>query len=621
MPNPGPPPGGFMMGRPGQKPLGMDEMLKSKPNHSTFSNIWFFLKVMFKISPLLVIGECVWGALMRLPTKIISVLGVKYVIDVMTNGEDKHKVVSAVIVIAIVLVVSEIINWLYREIFFHVEREKLEKGISEMLYRKARKLDFESYDNPDFYNNFILVIEASSGGITGVLGMVQRYVGELVSLTAIAGILLAIDPICLLIILAVVAVFTPIARKVGHLQAERQIENNARHRKADYFSRIFYLQDYSKEIRMNDIKSLLIKRYNEAADAVIDNQRFYFKKISVLYFTQEFGVQILGFMFLLPLYLGYCVLESGSLSPGDFVASFNGAWQIAASFSFLTVGVVRIFSERAKLIEKYRDFLARGNNIHDGEETADEKVPQEIKIEHLYFTYPNCEEATLKDISLTIKPYEKIALVGYNGAGKTTLTNLLLRLYDVSDGSIKIGDKDIRDVTIQSHRSRFAAAFQDFQIFAATLGENVSLDTEYDDKAVTKALSHSGFSKEVPNGNETLLLREFDDEGIMMSGGESQKVAIARTFYKECPYIILDEPSANLDPIAEYNLNQSMIEASDNKTVIFISHRLSTTVNADRIYVMENGSIIESGSHAELMEKDGTYAYMFRLQAEKYKQK
>ena len=136
--------------------------------------------------------------------------------------------------------------------------------------------------------------------------------------------------------------------------------------------------------------------------------------------------------------------------------------------------------------------------------------------------------------------------------------------------TIKIGDKDIRDVTIQSHRSRFAAAFQDFQIFAATLGENVSLDTEYDDKAVTKALSHSGFSKEVPNGNETLLLREFDDEGIMMSGGESQKVAIARTFYKECPYIILDEPSANLDPIAEYNLNQFLESARHGRDTLSV---------------------------------------------------
>ena len=139
-----------------------------------------------------------------------------------------------------------------------------------------------------------------------------------------------------------------------------------------------------------------------------------------------------------------------------------------------------------------------------------------------------------------------------------------------------------------------------------------------DKKRVLESLSHSGFSKPLKNGVDTELLREFDDEGIMLSGGESQKVAIARAFYKKCPYVILDEPSANLDPVAEYNLNRAMMEAAEDKTVIFISHRLSTTVNADRIYVMEHGKIAEQGTHDELMAKNGVYAYMFNLQAEKY---
>ena len=271
------------------------------------------------------------------------------------------------------------------------------------------------------------------------------------------------------------------------------------------------------------------------------------------------------------------------------------------------------------MIEKYREFLKSDFKIRDGAKTAKCGEPEEIRIENLSFTYPGNDRPTLKNINLTIKPYEKIALVGYNGAGKTTLTNLLLRLYDATDGSISIAGEDIRDVTVSSHRDRFSAVFQDFQLFACSAGENVALDKTFDEERVKTALKQSGFNKELKKGIYTELLREFDDEGRMLSGGESQKVAIARTFYKNCPYIILDEPSANLDPIAEYNLNQAMIEAANQKTVIFISHRLSTTVNADRIYVMENGEIIESGSHKELMEKNGTYAYMFNLQAEKYK--
>lgn len=587
--------------------------------HSIFSNIVYFLGVLFKISPLLVLGECLWGAFRALPTKIISVLGVKYVIDVIANGEDKKKIVYAVIAIAIVLIVTEVTNWIYHEFFFAIEKEKIERGLSEILYKKARDLDLENYDNPDFYNNFILVIESSAGGITGVLGMVQRYVSEVISLITICSIIFTIDPICLLIVAGIVIVFTPISKMIGELQAKRAIENNKYHRKADYFARIFYLPDYCKEIRMNDVFPLLLKRYNAAADDVINNQRKYVGKIDFIYFWQESGVQAVGFMFLLPLYLGYCVLKTKTLGPGDFVATFNGAFQIATSFSFLTVGVVRMFSERARLIEKYREFLSRDKNILDGENTADLGEPKPIEIKDLSFTYPGNDEPTLKDINLTIKPYEKVALVGYNGAGKTTLTNLLLRLYDATEGSISVDGEDIRNVTVDSHRDRFSAVFQDFQIFAASLGENVSLDVNVDEDRVFNALNHSGFNKELDNGVDTLLLREFDDDGIMMSGGESQKVAIARAFYKNCPYIILDEPSANLDPVAEYNLNQAMMEAAKNKTVVFISHRLSTTVNADRIIVMEKGRIIEQGSHDELMAQNGAYAYMFNLQAEKYR--
>ncbi|MEZ3421383.1 MAG: ABC transporter ATP-binding protein/permease [Eubacterium sp.] len=209
--------------------------------------------------------------------------------------------------------------------------------------------------------------------------------------------------------------------------------------------------------------------------------------------------------------------------------------------------------------------------------------------------------------------------LGRNGAGKTTLTNLLLRLYDVTEGEILIGGRNIKDETVVSHRSRFAAVFQDFQIFAATLGENVALDLNPDENEVKKALRHSGFAKNLPQGTDTELLREFDDEGVMLSGGEAQKIAVSRAFYKNCPYVIMDEPSANLDPVAEYNLNKAMTEAAENKTVVFISHRLSTTRNADKIFVMENGEIVESGSHEELMAQNGKYAYMFNLQAEKYR--
>lgn len=591
---------------------------KNAAAHSTQSNIFYFIRLLFKISPLLVLGEAMWGVFQTLPTRLVSVIGVKYVVDAVTSGAEPKKIAAAVAGIAAVLLLSELFCNLFREFYWNIAREKANAGLSTIFYEKARSLDLESYDDPYFYNNFIIAIESSTGNLNNILTMIREYMGELISLITICAVILATDPICLLIIAGIIAVFTPISRKIGALQSERRIENNRLHRKADYFARIFYLQDYAKEVRMNGIRPLLIKRYAEAADEVIENQRKYVGKIDFIYFFQETGVQALGFMFLLPLYLGYCVIEAGTLSAGDFIATFNGAYAIATSFSFLTVFIARSFSEQAKMIEKFREFLGRTNNIKGGKHEAACAKPETIELKNVSFTYPGNSSPTLKNISLTLRPYEKIALVGYNGAGKTTLTNLLLRLYDVSSGEILIGGRNIREETLESHRARFAAVFQDFQIFAASLGENVSLSREVDEKEAENALRHSGFNKKLPGGLDAQLLREFDDDGFMLSGGEAQKVAVSRAFYKKCPYVIMDEPSANLDPIAEHDLNNAMMEAAKDKTVIFISHRLSTTRNADRIYVIENGAIAESGTHEELMELGGKYAYMFNLQAEKY---
>ena len=592
---------------------------KRETEHSIFANIMYFVGLMFKLSPGLVIGDIFSGILRNLPSRLISVVGIKYIVDAVSGEHDISNVYRAVTVIAVIIVVTNIANILYREFYWNMARERLYYRLNSTLYEKAHSLDLQNYDDPDFYNNFILTIESSSENIQGLLGMVQNYIANVISLAAIASVIFVIDPVCLLIIFASIFIFMPLSTKIGQLQMGRRVDNTKFHRRSDYFQRIFYLQDYAKEVRMNNIRPLLMERYNDAADDVIANQKKYWKKIASCYAVQQVGVQALGFMFVLPFYLGYCVCVKKTLSPGDFVATFNGAYSIAMSLNFLTVWASAVFSERAKMIEKYRGFLKSDFKIKDGKNTAEITEPKTISIKNMSFTYPGNDTPTLNNINLEIKPYEKIALVGYNGAGKTTLTNLLLRLYDVTDGSILIDGENIKDVTVSSHRDRFAAVFQDFQTFACSVGENVALDINPNSEEVLKALSHSGFSKKLKNGTDTELLREFDDEGVMLSGGESQKIAIARAFYKNCPYVILDEPSANLDPIAEYKLNQAMLTAAEHKTVIFISHRLSTTVVADKIYVMENGSIIESGSHSELMAQNGTYAKMFTLQSEKYK--
>lgn len=591
---------------------------KDTKAHGTISNILFMLKIMFRISPWLVIGEIAQQLLRALPGRLISVIGLKYIIDEVTNGGEIKNVIIGITVILLVLVFSEILNSLFFELFAHREREKMDLGIQSMLYKKAAKLDMEKYDDPGYYSDFILAVEMSSDNIKYMLTNVKHYIEEIVSFITISAILVTIDPICLLIVLLSVVFFIPVGKYTGSLMMKRRKAVTEKHRKGDYFARLFYLRDYAGEIRTGGLYPLLDKRFEESADDIVKTQNKYVKKIDAIFFVQESVIQVIGFMVLLTLYIGYQTLVTGNMSAGDFVATFNGAVQIGSGILFLTVYGVRNFTERAGMIEKYRIFMAEESKVPDGSDVAECGAPETIEVNNLSFRYQGKDENALSDISFEIRPCEKIALVGYNGAGKTTLTNLLLRLYDVSEGSIKIGGKDIRDVTVDSHRERFSAVFQDFQIFGATVGENVALEKDYDPERVMDALRKAGFSKELPNGVDTILLREFDDDGLMLSGGEQQKIAIARAFYKNCPYIILDEPSANLDPVSEYELNKAISETCTDRTVVFISHRLSTTRHADRILMLENGRVVESGSHGELMEKDGKYAYMFRLQAEKY---
>jgi ATP-binding cassette subfamily B protein len=594
-------------------------MKKRNEAVSMIRNVFYFTRLMFSISPFYVVTNILWGMLRQIPVRLISVLGMKYIIDIVESGENLSRIWIAVGIIAAVIAVSQLIGWLYQEFYSNIAEEKLGAGLSKKLYEHARRIDLQEYDNPEFYNDFILNIESASDNIQGLLNMVRNYITNVVLFITLGSVIISIDPVCLVIIVVLVLLFMPLSKKIGNLQTELQVENAKLHRRSVYFQRVFYLQDYSKEVRMNNISPLLMDRYNEAVDAEIACQKKFWKKIQIMTWFQDMGIDIIGFMFVLPAFLGYCVLVRHSISAGGFAASLSGATQISQSFGYLTIYAITQFTERSKMIEKFREFFAREPAIKDGGETAPCGNPETIEIKNLSFTYPGSDHPVLKNINLTIHPYEKIALVGYNGAGKTTLTNLLLRLYDPTEGEICIDGKNIKDVTVESHRQRFAAVFQDFQTYACTAGENVALDVDPDRERVESALKNSGFSKPLKKGIETEILREFDEEGVMLSGGESQKMAVARAFYKDCPYAILDEPSANLDPIAEYELNKTMLEAARNKTVIFISHRLSTTVGADKIYVLADGEIIESGSHAELMEQNGTYAYMFNLQAEKYR--
>lgn len=273
-------------------------------------------------------------------------------------------------------------------------------------------------------------------------------------------------------------------------------------------------------------------------------------------------------------------------------------------------------------ISNLRGFMAYQEKIpEDQDGVMPEGKFETLEFDHVSFSYK--EEETIKDLSFTIKEGEIAALVGHNGAGKTTIIKLLLRLYDPVSGVIRLNGRDIREYNLHAYRELFAVTFQDFSIFGLTVMENVLMGRhgENDEQVAADALKKAGMYEKVmslPNGMHTVMTKEFDADGAVFSGGESQKIAVARTFAKDSYIKIFDEPSSALDPIAEYELFQNIMKEGSDHTMFFISHRLSSVKKCDKVFMLEGGRLIEEGSHTELMARNGSYAKMYRRQAMNY---
>lgn len=584
----------------------------------TISNNLFMLRFIAKNAPGLLFGYISFDVITNVPWTLSNVVLLKYIIDVVGSGVALYRAGVACAIFAAVVIVGTIGSTIFYEIFLPKQKERLHFKLYSMIYEKAAKMDYESYDNPAYYNDLVLAMTSMSERCDSVLSDAQEIIRLLTSIISISAVIAAIDPICLIFIFLCVGIMIPIGRLIAKVNVKRTEAMTPLDRKNLYFSRVFYLQDYAKELRLNPAGRMIEKRYNDNVKDRLFTIAPFLRKQWQLYFCQEALPMTLLVYLGIALYMGYKAIVTKEITLGDFAATFNGANEVSRCVFALTSWFAITLRENSLYVGKFKKFMNAKEKIIGGENKTVFEKPVSIKLNNVSFTYPGNDKPTLKNINLEIKPYQKIALVGYNGAGKTTLTNLLLRLYDVTEGEITVDGVNIKDWNIPSYHSNFAAVFQDFSLFGATVGENVAMNATPDKKRVLDALRESSFSKELKNGTDTILLREFDDSGLSLSGGEAQKVAVARAFYKKCAFAILDEPSANLDPVSEYALNEAMSRAAADKTVIFISHRLSTTVMADVIYMLENGEIVESGSHDELMALGGKYAYMFNLQAEKY---
>lgn len=586
-----------------------------------YQNIFYMLGIVIRYTPGYFVNQCLFQIYCAVQVFFEFTYTLKTVLEFITEGaEYKDAVEYLLLMLAMVLIKLVWAAWI-ENVTTPRAQEILHKKLRMELYQKAVELDLEQYDNPQYYNEFVWSINEAAARMDLILQDFGRLLRHVADILATGAFFVTLDTFGIVFIVVSLGVTLAANSYIGRLQFARDAELKPIERKRSYFNRIFYLNDYAKEIRLNPVAEQLKQEFSETNRKVYPVVERYGKKNVVAGLVGDF---FSNDILMNTMYLGYLVYQTvvrKVFSYGSTMALFNASASLKNSLRNVALMLPK-FEQHGLYVEKIRTFQAFESSMESGEARLDEKEFEELSVENVSFAYGK-DADTLRDISLSVRAGEKIAIVGYNGAGKSTLIKLLLRLYDVGQGRVLLNGRDIREYDKENYRSLFATVFQDYKIFAAAIADNVKMDVacETDRKEIERALEKSGFKDRLASlskGLDTPLTREFEEEGVNLSGGEAQKVAIARTFYKYCPVIILDEPSSALDPVSEYQLNQAMLDAARDKTVIFISHRLSSTVMADRIYMLEQGRVIEAGSHKELMEREGKYAQMFRMQAEKY---
>ncbi len=582
-------------------------------------NLWLF-RICYKAAPGYMICYIIEAIRNELVVFLEFTLALNFVLECAEFGRPFEVAATFLLTLLAFVVLGLLFNAFLYQKLQQKAQPKIKQAIKEMMFNKAKEIDLECYDNPEFYNDYVLSVSEVDNQIGRIFTLITNLCTGLVSIVLSGAFFIGNDPVSFIFIAISFAASLWSGKALNKLNFKIRNEKNPHERKLGYVNRVFYLNDYAKEVRLNtEVSDELLKDFDETNDKVLNID----KKNA----GKRFGLQLLkdyicnGFLIDV-VYMVYLVYSAAVLHRISYsnVAVMRGTANRMKNRMRQFSDVIPKMEEISMYVEKMKNFLDIQPKIVSTDKKPLPEKPTEIELRNVSFGYNEKDGYILNNVSMKINPYSKIAIVGYNGAGKTTLTNLILRLYDVTEGKITVGDTDIKEWNIRSYHGNYAAVFQDFSLFGATLGENVAMHENPDKQRVLKALEESSFNKELPDGTDSVLLREFDDNGVSLSGGEAQKVAVARAFYKDCPFAILDEPSANLDPVSEYALNEAMARAAENKTVIFISHRLSTTVMADVIYMLEKGEIVESGTHEELMALNGKYAYMFNLQAEKYKE-
>ena len=588
-----------------------------------WKNNMFLFKLALRACPGRIIGEGVYWAAHYAVNIFWSIIFLQYLVESIEVKRDFGQVLAFVGVSLVFLCLESVYSRYFNRILLQEGNQKLYEKLHLQMFEKAADVELACYENPAFYNRYTKAASQIKSNALNVIKLVPQLICVVISSVFLIVRTLQIDPFAIVLSLFPILSTYVIGNKMNREKYELYQANVENERQKEYVKRTVYLQDYAKEIRLSNIFSVLMQRLDKAVNEIVENTKKYGFKLTVLSCLQGSINQLLVHVASI-VYVTVRLVWFHNIQVSEFIVLVNAVSALAVNL----VDTAKMFNQmqdNSLYIQNIKDFLDYKPQIAESQDGRSVNAPyRTYQVKDVSFSYFGQDKPVLQHINMEIKPGEKIALVGHNGAGKTTLVKLLMRLYDPTQGEILLDGRIIAEYNVRQYRKMFATVFQDFKILSMTVAENVLLrDVKKADRSkVVGALQNSGIYEKVKTfskGIDTTLTREFDETGAVLSGGEGQKIAVARVFASDCQIAILDEPSSALDPIAEYQMYESMLKACENKAVVFISHRLSSAVLADRIYVMENGMIVEVGNHQQLMDKKGKYAEMFDMQARNYK--
>lgn len=597
----------------------MSEGKKSRVR--VFANNAYAVKTVWGISKRRVIHTAVYAMAGYAEWIFMSIFFLRYVINAIEKEAPFGRILGFIgICFAVFGMLSMYTSYMLSVVIPFTDN-RIYRSLYHKLYAKARNVELRCFEDADFYNKYTMALDGSAQKMTKSVEFFFQVIFGVIAAAAAFSSMYMIDPFSVLFVISPIIGNFVFGGLMNKIWGGRYNDNVKYNRKAEYVNRVMHLAEYAKEIRYSNIHELMRKRYQEAVEGNTLVADKYAPKAILYSWAQNVTTFALVFEGIM-IYAAYRTIVSKTMGLAELAIMFTAM----STSSWILIGMFNNFMEAMKngqFLEYFRTFMEYEEKIPENQNglMPKEKVDT-IEFRNVCFAYKE-NEPVIRNLSFRIAGDKVCALVGHNGAGKSTIIKLLFRLYDPVSGEILVNGVNIKAYNLKAYRKLFSAAFQDYKVMAMSVKDNVLMGAAFENPKETAehALQCAGVWDKVqslPNGIDTVMTREFDSDGAVLSGGEQQKIVVARAFAQKASVKVFDEPSSALDPIAEYNLYRGIMDESKGHITLFISHRLSSVKDADMVFMLENGSVIEQGSHRELMVQKGKYCEMFTKQAQNY---